>query len=67
MGFGYDARLVSPFTVMREVNASSAETLSLLSNPVEDGRFPDRMLGPAMLDLTNAVCSRSPTGVTARS
>jgi hypothetical protein len=49
MGFGYDAKLVSPLTVMREVNVSSAATLPLLSNPVGDGRFPDRMLGTDML------------------
>jgi hypothetical protein len=66
MGFGYEAKLVRPLTVMRDVSVSSAATLSL-SNPIGDGKFPERMLGNDMVMSVAAEFSRPVTGLAARS
>ncbi len=67
MGLGYEARLVSPLTVMREVKVSSDATLSVPPKPVGDGRFPERMLGIAIPYSVNSVSSGSSIGPAARS
>jgi hypothetical protein len=66
IGFGYDAKLVRPLTVMRDVSVSSAAILSF-SNPTGDGKFPERMLGNDMVMSVAAEFSGPVTGFAARS
>jgi hypothetical protein len=67
MGFGYEARLVSPLTVMREVKVSSDATLSLPPKPVGDAKLPERMLGMTIPYSVNPVFAGSSAGPAARS